>query len=361
MLGRLKFGLDEAIEEMLDTLPKKLFRSKTTTFLDPAMGGGQFVAAIERRLRKYGHSDSNIADRVFGLELSWRVKIAVNKMKLIGEYGRNYEVADFLESEMAMKFDVIVGNPPFSEKGKEHDREKLWISFLRKSLNLIKDDGVIAMITPNGWVSSTNKAHNIFKNRLVCANISKEISDMFGSTGGSQRFGWWVLKNNSKYKTPSVTFDNGEGDIDILKTPCSPPKSGNSNSFTIVEKMFEKQSTSTIAWRRTDKDPLRNVISLPLAKSQYYTIKWHKIEDYFPDKNLGRYVYECDSNEGHILSNNLNLKLYQLLRWELRSGAAIASNFGLLPVPKTKMTNKKLYNYFGFTQEEINYIEENVK
>ena len=72
MLIRLRADLDELVEEMLDLLPQKYFKSKTATFLDPAMGSGQFVSAIEKRLRDNGHDDENIAKRVYGFEKSWR-------------------------------------------------------------------------------------------------------------------------------------------------------------------------------------------------------------------------------------------------------------------------------------------------
>ena len=40
MLGRLKFEIDELVDEILDQLPVSVFERNDTTFLDPAMGGG---------------------------------------------------------------------------------------------------------------------------------------------------------------------------------------------------------------------------------------------------------------------------------------------------------------------------------
>ena len=69
MVFRLK--LDNALaNEMVSKLPESLFLSDCTSFLDPSMGGGQYVVAIEDRLRKMGHSDANIKNRVFGVEKS---------------------------------------------------------------------------------------------------------------------------------------------------------------------------------------------------------------------------------------------------------------------------------------------------
>ena len=87
MLSRMKFEIDDLVTEILDQLPQSIWTSDSTTFIDPALGGGQFVRAIEQRLRSYGHNDDNIKRRVFGCESSkLNVKYAVNKYKLIGNY-----------------------------------------------------------------------------------------------------------------------------------------------------------------------------------------------------------------------------------------------------------------------------------
>ncbi|MCA1800796.1 MAG: hypothetical protein LC650_05850, partial [Actinobacteria bacterium] len=87
MLSRLKFEIDPLVDEILDQLPATIWESDATTFLDPAMAGGQFIKAIIARLRKYSHSDENIARRVFGYEdYSRSVKYAVKTHNLIGTF-----------------------------------------------------------------------------------------------------------------------------------------------------------------------------------------------------------------------------------------------------------------------------------
>lgn len=145
MLGRLKFEIDSLSEEILDHIPEKYFTSKTTTFLDPFMGGGQFVNAVIARLRKYGHSDENIASRVTGYESNkMRVEFAVNKHKLIGTFeAKNF--LDILDEDMSKKFDVVVGNPPFKDP---RGKNAIYQHFYNKSYQLTKDDGYVALITP---------------------------------------------------------------------------------------------------------------------------------------------------------------------------------------------------------------------
>ena len=144
----LKQPLKQLVNEMLDQLPKSVWRSKTTTFFDPAIGGGQFVAEIERRLRAAGHSDENIKSRVFGFEYSLAlIDIAINMNNLVGTYKKIlYE--DFFEWNTDMKFDVVVGNPPYL-KG-------TWLKFLKKVVTLTTR---ISMISPDGTNNFSTGSH----------------------------------------------------------------------------------------------------------------------------------------------------------------------------------------------------------
>ena len=134
MLQRLKFDIKDLVNEMIDKLPKEVFTSKTTTFYDPSMGGGQFIVEVENRLRQYGHSDENISKRVFGyVENRIPFNYIMNTHKLVGDYKTKINEN--------MKFNVVLGNPPYHTPGKSSDHNKLWIQFLIKSRTLLKPNG----------------------------------------------------------------------------------------------------------------------------------------------------------------------------------------------------------------------------
>jgi site-specific DNA-methyltransferase (adenine-specific) len=150
VLSRLKFDIPELVGEILDGLPPEVFSSTTTTFLDPAMGGGQFVAEIERRLRAHGHSDANIRSRVFGYERGpVAIRYAVNKHNLVGNYTCK-TIVEFLELNSDMQFDVVVGNPPYQrpDAGKSTGASALYHLFVEKSKQIGK---TIALIIPSRW------------------------------------------------------------------------------------------------------------------------------------------------------------------------------------------------------------------
>lgn len=266
--------------------------------------------------------------------------------------------------EKNMKFDVIVGNPPYSDENNRKGKNKLWIDFINKSFSLLKDNGKLTLVTPNGWISSTNNSYEFLKNRLLYADISKSVSEMFGNTGGTQRFGWWTIEKSDNPKDmPTIKFDEGEYDIDILANPHGLPKSSSVYSFSIVKKLHEKLDFVP-DWKRINtSDPQRNCVSVPLAKSATWNVKWFgaEKEDYVSG-NLDRYTVFCDSAVGNMIAENLNRKVYQLLRWELRSGPSLAGNFKTLPLPSIVFDNDHaLYEYLDLKREEIDYIEANVK
>ena len=153
MIGRLKFDLSALACEILDHLDPVVWTSSTTRFLDPAMGGGQFVSEIERRLLSAGHSRENVAGRVFGCETNvLRVNYARNRVGLIG----HYEVCDALSRDWGvMKFDVIVGNPPFnandtSREDSNHRGQGQNLSRKFFELSLEQGTQFVALVAPYG-------------------------------------------------------------------------------------------------------------------------------------------------------------------------------------------------------------------
>ena len=140
MLSRLKFEIDHVIDLMLSELPQEVWTSEFTTFFDPSMGGGQIVNAIEKKLKEYGHSDKNIAQRVAGSELNtMRINYAVNKNKLLGSYTA--------EIDETKTYDVIVSLPMFNIST-EGGQNKVYNQYSKTSLNMLSNDGKLLFVTP---------------------------------------------------------------------------------------------------------------------------------------------------------------------------------------------------------------------
>jgi type I restriction-modification system DNA methylase subunit len=115
----------ELVEEMLDRLPPEIWSDPSKTFLDPVMGTGTFYLCLLRRLDaglKEVIPDRNerlrhiMANQLFGCEID-RKQLRRFKASLyhlgIEQFERNVYNEDSLQKEWDMKFDVVVGNPPY--------------------------------------------------------------------------------------------------------------------------------------------------------------------------------------------------------------------------------------------------------
>jgi len=153
------------VERILDRLPKKLWTNPDLKWCDSAAKSGEFMVAVIIRLmdglkkkipnekKRYNHIIKNM---VYGYSLTLSGAMVVRKT-VYGDRNIMGNVSDkyFIE-ENKMKFDVIVGNPPYQAPVKEKAKKggagaQLWPEFVKKSLEYIKDGGYLAMIHPCMW------------------------------------------------------------------------------------------------------------------------------------------------------------------------------------------------------------------
>ena len=166
MLQRLKFDLVDLSNEMLDQLPEHIFKSKTTTFYDPSIGGGQFVVEVENRLRQYGHSDENISKRVFGyVGNRIRLNYIMNTHKLVG----NYKTTP-IEN---MEFNVVLGNPPYNDtkaSSISRNSKSLYIPFVEKAMKLSTE--YVILVIPHTWMITKKQEAKDLRENMINFGIS---------------------------------------------------------------------------------------------------------------------------------------------------------------------------------------------
>lgn len=213
MIFRLKLDIDGLIQEMVNKLPESLFISDSTTFLDPSMGGGQFVSAIENKLRKRGHSDANIKKRVFGVEkTSFRLNFSVNKHGLVGSYTVDKSDVPSILIDHNMKFDAIVGNPPYQKKVGDKKTEPLWDTFVEESIKSLKDGGYLCYVHPSGWRNVEGRFEDVgklIKSKEVQYLEIHDENDGMKTFNAMTRYDWYVLKNSNSTGKTQVKFQDG--------------------------------------------------------------------------------------------------------------------------------------------------------
>lgn len=200
MIGRLKFEISPLVNKILDQIPQEILINGI--IFDPAIGGGQFVYEVERRKRAAGKTDEDIRNTVFGVEENiLRRNYAVNKHSLVG----TYTVDNFLEKDFKdMKFDVILGNPPYQDGTKDGGQNKIYNQISKKSLSLLKPNGVMAFITPTSVLKESKRFSLINMPGLKTVDFTANNYFSVGTT-----ICWWMI--DKSYNEHDVTvYNNAE-------------------------------------------------------------------------------------------------------------------------------------------------------
>jgi hypothetical protein len=389
MLGRLKFKIDPLVEKILNHYPTWVWKSDKSSFLDPAMGGGQFLAGIERRLRAAGHSDDNIRGRVFGFESNKiRVNYAVNTHSLVSTCSVK-TIEDFFIWNPEMKFDVVVGNPPYNKgllkdiknKFTENASGYPHLAFVNKSLSICKETGIVSLLMPASFMTliscdgfrreivSKFGLENIFlydnrKNQIFEIEHTW-VSNVFFSRIPGSGIAKYTISENDVIKSFSVNLaeytalDNG---VEINPWP-----------------MFTNELSSTILLKAKLKSkPLRRATAGEDLSNKHYVGFVLQGEDDNPCVNaipMSKKGNGEIKSPGFLIFDNhadavrfcrfMKTKTYKFLlsttKCISKTQPQFISLIGNFDFPSDTFTDAELYTYFGLTQEEIDHLEATVK
>lgn len=401
MLARIKFELSALAKEIVDKLPPEVFTSSTTTFLDPAMAGGQFLVEIIRRLKDNGHNDVNIATRVFGLaEDKLDLNYAQRKNGVFGQLAvggietlENYK-------NMGKKFDVVIGNPPYQDAGNKNARMVLWPKFIEKAFDLCMSAGIVALVTPKSWTTNNDMYTTFFVSKQPIAINLDECAKHFPGVGST--FSYFVVKNilntgsvitvttaSGSYtatQLPLYGIEHGlEAAAIINKTSASgnfftvTSSSGyNSSKFSTGDKSVSKVQTSTHPYQvlhGTKKGVDQFFYSSLLDSTEYgvprvvmsiWVANYDKmrVSDTLLTSQDYRHFPVSTMQEAHTLHGVLQSKLYKFIARTIATTSRF-SNASVARFPAVDLarswTDQELYAHFNLTQEEIDLIEATVK
>ena len=163
MLWRIKRQPQKAIDGILSGIPESVLLDCTKTVADLAMGDGSYLAEVAKRRVANGATPEEAQRTLYGFESS-SVYLAAAK-RLSGLQGASLAILklDRDLDELDMKFDVIIGNPPYQDSSNAAKNNKLWMKFVFLGLKLLKDGGYVSLITPNSFVGRTLQPAKIRK------------------------------------------------------------------------------------------------------------------------------------------------------------------------------------------------------
>lgn len=365
---RIKLPIHELVKEILDRLPDSVWQDPQIRFLDPAFGGGQFLLEIRRRLLAAGHSQDNIADRIWGCEsLLTRVKYVQNWFK---SGLHNLYVQDPISYDWGdMKFDVIVGNPPY-QKG-------LWRKFVSKSLQLSskhvclvapdatatfssRSDQFTEMLMEHGLQSITDCTHhfpgiNSGKIVVYCADVTKPHNpDALMDHTPAGMLVTKVLNYVSTHHMEAM-LSGKRSAADAGATKHEKPKKGRIHTLLSVGKDSQE-------WAYVDEAHVTQIN----ASEYWLTNRYFGKDSNSPlleasgQKGIGTNIMAIRRLKGWSKEDFLKVYLDPLFVYVLnylRQGAFDTSPRHLKQLPVIKLHGTKLYTKLGLTDQEVELIK----
>ncbi len=304
----------DCVKEMVDSIPENFWQNKNIKVLDSCCGNGNFHA--------YLHTKTSL-DNLYFNEIN--LKRVVNVKRYFGE-NINITQKDFLSfgsggglfENQNIKYDLIVSNPPYAKFNGENRTSKnhnMSRDFIKKAIELTKQDGLVLFIVPNNWMS--------YSDRNTLPKLLSQYQFLTLDIGGAKKyfpkvgssFTWFLLqKSPNKYE---FTINNHYKLKDTKKTKLKPnskfiPLYLSNTVSSILDKTiydetlprYKVQTTSYL--HRTTKKHLISDTKTDIYKyrlihtpsTTVYSKQKHKFQDGFKvfmslTNQYGTYVDNC--------------------------------------------------------------------
>ena len=135
-------------------------------------------------------------------------------------FGVNYVLADFLDWNPSMQFDVIVGNPPYSLPKGDNTLSKgknLAIRFIEKSAELLAEGGHISMVTPYNFLKPVNSSRPSQRYKsmegLSLLRVETGAERTWFPNIGTKICVWWAQKGE---KSETISLNNHKWDLNEI-------------------------------------------------------------------------------------------------------------------------------------------------
>ena len=279
-----------------------------------------------------------------------------------------------------MKFDVIVGNPPY--QGPHEGSNSYWKKFIIKSFYHLNDNGYLSYLTPNGWVNDNKVRPLIQSKQLLYANL--DVSNYFNVGSTITHF---TVKNSNNSNPSMFTYLDDTYKYNFSEGSILPTNDFSNISVSLYKKFSEygdylnvksmggyrdvsKVKTHEYKYKafNTDAQPV-----VYLKRNFYKEDKkiiftsCSRFNPFFDDgktsvaRQCQIIIVESEKNANSILSF-FNTKLFKFIEKNTRTGGWIGiSNM----IPNIGFTSEwddsRVYEHFNLNDKEIDYIENAIK
>lgn len=294
-----------------------------------------------------------------------------------------------------MKFDVIVGNPPYqgeSKKGGFGSGNAIWHKFVESAYESLKEGGYLCFVHPIDWRTDTIKKKIKGVRDILWSNQMEYVKMATAPFPGVRVLvDWYILKKESKSKKTRVEFLDGEREIFLENPPLF--SYGNEMVESIKNKVLKDSDNGLIRNQFFWIDKSKEGGKYKYAHGTKYTKdEWkyfsaphkdqftpkvimssvRKPRPIFDSGNLGigghvHYIPVKNKMEGDFLISVINSKLGTFLQKIFCTGFWDGDSSywnNPFPISKIKIDDKKLngdrdvFDYFSLTPEEVDYINQ---
>jgi|AntAceMinimDraft_1070359.scaffolds.fasta_scaffold09184_2 hypothetical protein len=194
--------------EILTNIPDELLVRPNIKILNISFGYATEAMVLSKRMLSLGVSKDDIADSLWMVD-----KYHVFANRAVRKGYTNIVTTDFLDWKTNMKFDVIIGNPPYQDPTGQNT---IYPKFYAKAIQLAKPDAYIAMITPPAiipglWgVKDPDGIKMPAPIQIDYIKVGNCVKDHF--VGVSSDFCYFILQNKQSVNN-SVTVETDAGTV----------------------------------------------------------------------------------------------------------------------------------------------------
>ena len=115
----------------------------------------------------------------------------------------------YFELDGTMRFDVVIGNPPYQHPNNPAKNNKLWHNFVQRALELVKPGGHVKLVTPISVIGETGFGKKMLKSVSTSYNMVSidYTADKYFSTVKVNVCRWHVINEPYKGETKVVNED----------------------------------------------------------------------------------------------------------------------------------------------------------
>ncbi|MGA9212365.1 helicase-related protein [Kaistella sp.] len=197
-----EYYTDSKIVDVVRNLIKNQFKDKNEiSVLEPSVGTGNFVYAAKALGTKANVTAFEINETTAKITKIFHPEIDVNlrsfETEFINENGSKKEVSK--------KYDLVIGNPPYGEHrgfykglGEEPNISKYEDYFVKRSLDVLNDEGIFAMVLPSSWLNRQKKLNGA----EITHAFRLPSGAFFGTKIGTDII---ILKKNSQKQNQDIS------------------------------------------------------------------------------------------------------------------------------------------------------------